>query len=277
VTDVPEEKLKAAGVVAPQSCSVVYFDVQKGALGSWYMPTGVAGMFRSPTSAGTWFKLKQTPFQSVDLLASFHVAMAMATALFHAKRSGKAQIANVDFEGVGLWQLPFLLGITQGMPEFLKMYDPANDITWQQKMDERPLASVCNPMLKDQRWVLMFGANLKKDLPAVLKAFRIRHKVYPCCCCYIAKACCCSCGKSKMDKVQVVMKPINVAVQSALEAVTSEEFEAIMAAHGLTFYIFEGAPADIKTQEHAQALGAFCADEGFIKVRSPLQIDFMLK
>jgi len=72
------------------------------------------------------------------------------------------------------------------------------------------------------------------------------------------------------------MKPINIAVQSALEALTSEEFENIMAAHGLSFYIFEAVPVEVKTQEHAQALGVFRSDQGF-RVRSPLHIDFMLK
>merc|ERR1712183_459199 len=100
-------------------------------------------------------------------------------------------------------------------------------------------------MLKDGQWVLLFGGNVKKDLPDILKAFQIRHKVYPCCCCYIAKACCCSCGKSLMDKVTVVMKPINVAVQSALESLNSEEFETIMAANGLSFYMFETTPAEV--------------------------------
>lgn len=276
VTDASEEKLKAAGVVVPQTCSVVYFDVMKGALGSWLMSTGITTTFRSPTSSGTWSKLKQVPFQSVDLMAGFHVAMAMATALFHARRSGKAQVANLDIERVGLWQLPFFLGIVQGVPEFLKYHDPTSNITWQQKMDERPLASLCNPRLKDQRWVLMFGANLKHDLPAVLKAFRIRDQVYPWCCCSIAQACCCSCGKSKSEKVQLVMKPINIAVKSALEALTSEEFETIMAANKLGFYIFEAAPEEARTQEQALALGTFCSDKGF-RVRSPLRMNFVLK
>merc|ERR1711920_1076850 len=126
-------------------------------------------------------------------------------------------------------------------------------------------------MLKDEQWVLMFGANLKKDLPAILKAFQIRHQVYPCCCCYIMKACCCSCGKNRMEKVKVIMKPINVAIQRALEALTSDEFEAIMAAHKLSFYIFEATPAEARIQEQAKALGAFAHEPEF-RVRSPLTI-----
>lgn len=260
---------------APAGCSVIYFDASRTALGAWYAAAGLAGFMRGWDCKDD---VPQMPFQVPDLVTSYSLCASMAAALFHQTRLGRdaAQLVQSDFFKSSLYQGMVPVSLMQAAPDYAFGFNSANCMTFQDQLDCNPVPSFQPIRLRDGKWVLMLGVDLKKDLPKLLKNLGIfKQTMFQVVCRLPAVICACDeRKKNKLLRLRPIFQLMNRSVRQAFEKMDSKEFSAWSVQTKTYNYVIMPELDDLMSSEHCAALKCFERGTSGVTVKQPVKIVF---